>query len=78
MLVGITGCFGSGKSSVTDCFKDLGASIVDSDAVVAEIYAHDDDFLNKLRDKFGMGVFNAMGEVDRKPLETGYFPILMS
>jgi len=73
MLVGVTGSFGCGKSSVTDCFKQLGASIVDSDAAVAEIYACDQGFLKDLRKKFGDGVFGSADRVDRKALGNRVF-----
>lgn len=68
MLVGLTGSFGSGKSSVSKSFRELGACFVDSDASVAEIYASNTDFRARLRAKFGDQVFGADGRVDRKSL----------
>ena len=68
MLVGLTGSFGSGKSSVLECFRDLGASVVDSDAAVAEAYSSNELFLRDLRQRFGDEVFFTSGKVDRKAL----------
>jgi dephospho-CoA kinase len=68
MLVGITGSFGSGKSSVSDCFRELGACVVDSDATVRDIYSNDEAFRSDLREKFGSSVFNENGDIDRKTL----------
>ena len=73
MLVGLTGSFGSGKSSVSEYFRELGASIIDSDASVREIYASDTQFLEQLRQKFGREVFDADGCVDRKALGNRVF-----
>ncbi len=73
MLVGLTGSFGSGKSSVLKCFRDLGASVVDSDAAVAEAYAQNESFRSELRERFGDGIFSSVGEVDRKALGNRVF-----
>jgi dephospho-CoA kinase len=73
MLVGLTGSFGSGKSTVSTCFKELGASVLDADAIIAEIYANDADFLLKLKNRFGDSVFNSDGTVDRKALGSRVF-----
>jgi dephospho-CoA kinase len=73
MLIGLTGSFGSGKSTVSSCFQQLGATIIDSDATVAEIYANDSDFLQKLRNRFGESVFDSEGTVDRKALGSRVF-----
>jgi len=73
MLVGLTGSFGSGKSSVCECFRELGASIVDSDASVREIYSSNTQFLAELRQKFGNEVFDIEGQVDRKALGNRVF-----
>lgn len=68
MLVGLTGSFGSGKSSVLACFKELGASVVDSDVAVAEAYASNESFRSDLKARFGEGIFDTSGQVDRKAL----------
>jgi len=73
MLVGLTGSFGSGKSSVLESFRELGAFVVDSDKTVAGIYAENTDFQNRVREKFGNEVFTSAGEIDRKALGARVF-----
>ena len=73
MLVGLTGSIGSGKSSVSNCFKQLGASIIDADATVAEIYTNNTGFLEKLKNRLGQSVFDSDGVVDRKALGSRVF-----
>ena len=73
MLVGLTGSFGSGKSSVLDSFKELGAFVVDSDKTVAGIYESNSDFQNKVREKFGNEVLTPTGQIDRKALGARVF-----
>ena len=68
MLVGLTGSFGSGKSSVLECFRELGASVLSSDEAVAEAYATNTQFRGQLREKFGDEIFGMDGAVDRKTL----------
>lgn len=38
MLVGLTGNFGSGKSTVLEMFRKAGAAVIDSDQIVKELY----------------------------------------
>ena len=73
MYIGLSGSFGSGKSSVLECFEECGASVVDADAIVASIYEEDTQFLEELREKFGDEIFNAEGKVDRKALGSRVF-----
>ncbi len=68
MLVGLTGSFGSGKSTVLNCFEKLGANIVNSDESVRQIYENDQGFLSAIRGHFGASVFDGEGKVDRKAL----------
>lgn len=68
MLVGLTGSFGSGKSSVLDCFRRLGAQVVDSDDAVAEAYEKNEAFRAELKRRFGEAIFDEDGNVDRKML----------
>ncbi|MBH53581.1 MAG: dephospho-CoA kinase [Opitutaceae bacterium] len=73
MYIGLSGSFGSGKSSVLKCFEEFGASVVDADAIVASIYKDDTEFLRLLREKFGDAIFHADGKVDRKALGSWVF-----
>ena len=68
MVVGLTGNFGSGKSTVLEFFSQLGAKTIDSDQSVAKIYASDEEFKEALRLKFGSEIFDPDGGVVRKKL----------
>lgn len=68
MLIGLTGTFGSGKSTVARLFVEAGARLVDSDAIVAELYSKDDSLRASIRERFGDEVFEADGSVARKAL----------
>lgn len=73
MYIGLSGSFGSGKSSVLKCFEECGASVVDADAIVSVIYDEDMEFLELLRERFGDEVFVEDGKVDRKALGSRVF-----
>lgn len=66
-LVGLTGGIGSGKSAALAAFRRLGADVLSSDEVVHSAYA-DPDLIALVRDRFGDGVLDAGGGVDRAAL----------
>ncbi|MBF0486306.1 MAG: dephospho-CoA kinase [Candidatus Omnitrophica bacterium] len=53
LKVGITGSFGSGKSTVAGMFKRCGAKVVDADAIVHRLLKNDSRCLQKIREAFG-------------------------
>ena len=55
-LVGLTGGIGSGKSTVARILADLGATIVDADAIVHELQAKGTPLLAQLVDVEILGV----------------------
>ena len=75
MLVGLTGSFGSGKSTVLNCFEKLGANIVNSDESVRQIYENDQGFLSAIRGHFGASVFDGKEKWIVKRLEAGFLVI---
>lgn len=68
MIFGITGQTGSGKSSVSDIFRGLGAYVIDADKISHEVCAAGSDCLNEIEKNFGSEVILANGELDRKRL----------
>lgn len=66
--IGLTGVFGSGKSSVLRTFAGLGAVTVDADRVVREITDNDDAILREIQSRFGAGVLRSDGRLDRRRL----------
>ncbi len=71
-IIGILGGIGSGKSTVAREFGALGCGCVDADALGHELYERP-DVLAALRARFGEGVCDPSGRVDRKKLGQAAF-----
>lgn len=67
-LVGLTGGIGSGKSTVADVLRELGATVVDADAIVHELQVKGSPLLAEMVDAFGSGILQPDGALDRKAL----------
>ncbi len=65
LLVGITGNYGMGKSTVLLLFKKLGGIIIDTDEIVGELLK-EADVLEKIRRIFGESVFLNDGSLSKK------------
>jgi len=64
-VVGLTGGIGSGKSSVADLFVELGAVLVDTDAIAHELTGPGGAAMPALLAEFGAGIAGADGALDR-------------
>ncbi len=64
MLLGLTGNFGTGKSTVLKMFEKFGAITIDSDEVVSRLYNRNDIQRNILS-LFGEDVLSDNGEIDK-------------
>lgn len=71
-IVGIVGRIGAGKSTVAGMLADLGAEVVDADAIAHGVLA-DEAVRGAVRDRFGEGVLAADGAVDRRALARKVF-----
>ncbi len=65
VLVGVTGGMAAGKSTALTCFRALGASVVDADAVVHRLYAPHQDVYRAVVERWGQGILAPDGTVDR-------------
>lgn len=65
MLIGLTGGVASGKSLVTEEFKNLGAHIIDADIIAREIVRPGTEAFGKIVSSFGSGVIRSDGTLDR-------------
>ncbi|NQU95436.1 MAG: dephospho-CoA kinase [Candidatus Omnitrophica bacterium] len=72
LVVGITGNFGTGKTTVANFFKACGAHVINADKIVHEIYRNDKRIQKKIRQTFGSGVFRK-GTIDRGELARAAF-----
>ncbi|MGE5615014.1 MAG: dephospho-CoA kinase [Bacillota bacterium] len=67
-IIGITGGIGSGKSTVSRILKDLGAVVVDADAVARSVTQAGGKAVKELADYFGNEIIREDGELDRAKL----------
>jgi len=63
-VIGITGGVASGKSTVSRMFADLGAEIIDADAIVQELL-DSPEIIARLRAEWGDGFLDTEGRPDR-------------
>jgi dephospho-CoA kinase len=72
-VVGLTGGIGSGKSTVSAMLRELGAVVIDADAIVHELQAPGSPMLRAIAEAFGPEVLDARGALDRKALAARVF-----
>lgn len=65
MLIGLTGTFGSGKSTVAALLAELGAAVVDADAIAHEVVEPGQSALEAIRREFGAEYLTEDGRLDR-------------
>ena len=73
VVIGLTGPIGCGKSTVAGMLGDLGGSVIDADLLAREVTAPGEPALNAIRSRFGDGVFDAAGVLDRAALGATVF-----
>ncbi len=67
-LVGLTGGIASGKSSLAAALRDLGAPVIDADAIARAAVRRGTPALREIARIFGTGVLAKDGELDRKAM----------
>jgi dephospho-CoA kinase len=67
-VIGLTGGIGSGKSTVARMLRELGATVIDADAIVHELQAKGEPMVDEIARAFGPGVLTPDGALDRKAL----------
>jgi dephospho-CoA kinase len=65
VAVAVTGGIGAGKSEALRAFERHGAAVVSSDEIVHELLRSDEDVRAALRERWGVGIFDRSGDVDR-------------
>lgn len=68
MRVGLTGGVASGKSSVADILRELGAVIIDGDVLAREVVERGTPGLARVVEAFGDDILTADGDLDRPRL----------
>ena len=73
LRIGLTGGIASGKSTVADMFADLGVPVIDTDVIAREVVAPGRPALDEIRARFGDGIVDADGRLDRSRLRNVIF-----
>jgi dephospho-CoA kinase len=68
VIIGLTGPIGCGKSTVARMLGDLGGRVIDADALARDVTAPGQPALAAIRERFGDGVFESSGALDRAAL----------
>ncbi len=63
--IGLTGGIASGKTTVANIFAELGAPAIDTDIIARQVVRPGEPALDEIRQRFGNGVFDDAGELDR-------------
>ena len=65
LVVGLTGGIGSGKSAAADMFADLGATVIDADAIAHELTGPAGSAMPAIHAAFGKAFVTAEGALNR-------------
>lgn len=64
-LIALTGGIGSGKSSVSARLAEMGARLIDADAIVAQLQRPDQPVFLAMVDRWGQDIVTTEGELNR-------------
>jgi len=68
LIVGLTGGYASGKSTVAKMFVELGAALIDADKLAREVVEPEKAAWFEIVTNFGKGILLGNREIDRKAL----------
>ena len=68
LVVGLTGGIGCGKSAAADMFGDLGAAIIDADAIAHELTVPAGAAMAAIRVAFGPDIVTPEGALNRSAM----------
>lgn len=73
MIIGLTGNIASGKSTVANYLRELGAQVIDADQVARQVVLPGTPALKEIVNSFGPGVLHDDGTLNRKKLASIIF-----
>ena len=68
LKVGITGGLGSGKTTISQLFEELGVPVIDTDVISRQLTSLNGGAIPRIREVFGETVFQPDGNLDRGTL----------
>ncbi len=73
LRVGLTGGIASGKTTVAQRFSELGVPVIDADDAARRVVAPGEPALAEVLQRFGAGVLDAAGGLERRELRNRVF-----
>jgi len=73
LKIALTGGIGSGKTTVSDYFRELGVPVIDADETSHEVTQAGEPAVQKIADVFGASVLDCDGNLDRAALRNIVF-----
>jgi len=73
LIIGLTGGIGSGKTTVSNLFSNLGIQIIDTDIIAHELLNNSELVKDEIIDTFSKSVLDSDGFIDRNKLATIVF-----
>jgi dephospho-CoA kinase len=73
LVIGLTGGIGSGKTTVTDFFHQLGVDVIDADIIAREVVDINSPALKAIADHFGKSILLENGQLNRALLRSRIF-----
>ena len=68
LVIGVTGNFGTGKTTVCQMLADLGAAVVNADELGHQVLVSNKQIRNRLAEAFGPSILTKGNVIDRKKL----------
>lgn len=72
-IVALTGGIGSGKSTISQAFANLGVPIIDADIIAREVVAPKTSALNSIVERYGRSILLSDGSLNRTTLRQYIF-----
>ena len=71
--IGLTGGIASGKTTVSDCFKKLGTTVIDADVISHEVTEPSGSAFEEILSEFGSEILDEKGLINRKKMRAIIF-----
>ena len=71
--IGLTGGIASGKTTVSDCFKNLGTQVIDADVISHEVTEPSGSAFDEIISEFGSEILDEKGLINRKKMRVIIF-----